>query len=97
MVVIWNLNRVEKGGQVSVMAKAHTEVDIGRMRISAFDDTRYEVNTHFKSLKPLWPSWPGFGFDNQYKLVFTFVIIGCLRVRETQWVRLLVCGPIRAA
>ena len=40
MVVTWNLDRVTKGGQVTVMAKAHTDVDITRMRIAAFDDTR---------------------------------------------------------
>ena len=40
MVVIWNTDRVSKGGQVSVMAKAHTDVDIVKMRIAAFDDTR---------------------------------------------------------
>ncbi len=40
MVVIWNTERVTKGGEVSVMAKAHSEVDIVRMKIAAFDDTR---------------------------------------------------------
>lgn len=40
LVVIWNTSQVLKGGQVSVLAKAHTEVDIVRMKIAAFDDTR---------------------------------------------------------
>ncbi|KAK2180206.1 hypothetical protein NP493_453g01010 [Ridgeia piscesae] len=40
MVVIWNTDRASTRGQVSVMAKAHTDVDIVRMRIAAFDDTR---------------------------------------------------------
>lgn len=40
MVVTWNTHYVTKGGDVSVMAKAHTDVDIVRMRIAAFDDTR---------------------------------------------------------
>ena len=40
MVVIWNTDRASSRGQVSVMAKAHTDVDIVRMRIAAFDDTR---------------------------------------------------------
>jgi len=41
MVVIWNTSQVTKGGQVSVMSKAHTDVDIERMRIASFDDTRW--------------------------------------------------------
>ena len=41
MVVIWNTERVHKGGQVSVIAKAHTDVDIVCMRIASFDDTRH--------------------------------------------------------
>ena len=40
MVVIWNTENVTKGRQVTVLAKAHTDVDITRMRIAAFDDTR---------------------------------------------------------
>ena len=40
MVVIWNTERVTKAGEVSVLAKAHTDVDIVRMRLAAFDDTR---------------------------------------------------------
>ena len=48
MVVIWNTDRVHKGGQVSVMAKAHTDVDIVRMRISNFDDTRFVGQPHVK-------------------------------------------------
>ena len=40
MVVIWNTSQVTKGGQVGVLSKAHTDVDIVRMRIASFDDTR---------------------------------------------------------
>ena len=41
MVVVWNTQRVSKGGEVTVMAKAHTDVDIQRMRVSTIDETRY--------------------------------------------------------
>ena len=40
MVVIWNTANAMKGGHIPVIAKAHTEVDIVRMRIALFDDTR---------------------------------------------------------
>ncbi|KAL7874850.1 hypothetical protein SRHO_G00058200 [Serrasalmus rhombeus] len=40
MVVVWNTQRVDKGGVVTVMAKAHTDVDIQTMKIAFFDDTR---------------------------------------------------------
>uniref|UniRef100_A0A4W5QM74 WD repeat-containing protein 90 n=1 Tax=Hucho hucho TaxID=62062 RepID=A0A4W5QM74_9TELE len=40
MVVVWNTLRVTKGGEVSVLAKAHTDVDIQTMKIAFFDDTR---------------------------------------------------------
>ncbi len=46
MVVIWNTENVSKGAQVSILAKAHTDVDIVRMRIAAFDDTRYLYKKH---------------------------------------------------
>ncbi|KAK3551522.1 hypothetical protein QTP70_017350, partial [Hemibagrus guttatus] len=39
-VVVWNTQRVLKGGVVSVVAKAHTDVDIQTMKITFFDDTR---------------------------------------------------------
>lgn len=42
MVVVWNTRRVHKGGVVSVLAKAHTDVDIQTMKIAFFDDTRYK-------------------------------------------------------
>ena len=37
------------------------------------------------------------GLCNQYKLVFTLFIIGCLDVSDTQWLRSLVEGSIEAA
>uniref|UniRef100_A0A8C6KYC9 WD repeat domain 90 n=1 Tax=Nothobranchius furzeri TaxID=105023 RepID=A0A8C6KYC9_NOTFU len=40
MVVVWNTLNVSKGGEVTVLAKAHTEVDIGTMKVAFFDDTR---------------------------------------------------------
>ena len=40
MVVIWDTSKVTKHREISVMAKAHTDVDILRMKIAAFDDTR---------------------------------------------------------
>uniref|UniRef100_A0A8C7HKE2 WD repeat-containing protein 90 n=1 Tax=Oncorhynchus kisutch TaxID=8019 RepID=A0A8C7HKE2_ONCKI len=40
MVVVWNTLRVTKGGEVTVLAKAHTDVDIQTMKIAFFDDTR---------------------------------------------------------
>ena len=44
LVVVWNTSEVSKGGQVTVLAKAHTEVDIVRMKIAAFDDTRLDMS-----------------------------------------------------
>ena len=41
MVVIWNTSKVSKTREVTVMAKAHTDVDITRMKVAAFDDTRF--------------------------------------------------------
>ncbi|XP_028264493.1 WD repeat-containing protein 90 isoform X2 [Parambassis ranga] len=40
MVVVWNTVKVSKGGEVTVLAKAHTDVDIYTMKITFFDDTR---------------------------------------------------------
>lgn len=40
LVVIWNTERVAKGGNVTVLVKAHTDVDIVSMRIASFDETR---------------------------------------------------------
>ncbi|XP_077979468.1 WD repeat-containing protein 90-like [Glandiceps talaboti] len=40
MVVVWNTSRASRSGEVVVMAKAHTDVDIVRMKIACFDDTR---------------------------------------------------------
>ena len=40
LVVLWNTSQVAARGEVSVLAKAHTEVSIERMRIAAFDDSR---------------------------------------------------------
>ena len=41
MVVVWDVSHVIRGGEVSIVAKAHTDVDIQRMRIAEFDDSRY--------------------------------------------------------
>ncbi|KAF3704531.1 WD repeat-containing protein 90 [Channa argus] len=40
MVVVWNTLNVNKGGQVTILAKAHTDVDIHTMKVAFFDDTR---------------------------------------------------------
>ncbi|XP_059181241.1 WD repeat-containing protein 90 [Centropristis striata] len=40
MVVVWNTVNVNKGGEVTILAKAHTEVDIRTMKVAFFDDTR---------------------------------------------------------
>lgn len=41
MVVVWNTLKVRKGGDVTILAKAHTDVDITTMKVTFFDDTRY--------------------------------------------------------
>ncbi|XP_072416196.1 WD repeat-containing protein 90 isoform X2 [Chiloscyllium punctatum] len=40
MVVVWDTAKVSRDGEVVVLAKAHTEVDIQVMKIASFDDTR---------------------------------------------------------
>ncbi|XP_030610813.1 WD repeat-containing protein 90 isoform X2 [Archocentrus centrarchus] len=40
MVVVWNTLNVRKGGEVSILAKMHTDVDIHTMKVAFFDDTR---------------------------------------------------------
>uniref|UniRef100_A0A665V8A7 WD repeat-containing protein 90 n=1 Tax=Echeneis naucrates TaxID=173247 RepID=A0A665V8A7_ECHNA len=40
MVVVWNTLNVSRGGEVTVLAKAHTDVDIHTMKVASFDDTR---------------------------------------------------------
>lgn len=40
MVVVWNTAQASCGGDVVVLAKAHTDVDIHTMKIAFFDDTR---------------------------------------------------------
>ncbi|XP_029102773.1 WD repeat-containing protein 90 isoform X1 [Scleropages formosus] len=40
MVVVWNTQRATKGGEVAVLAKAHSDVDVHTMKIAFFDDTR---------------------------------------------------------
>ena len=44
MVVVWDTSRAVRGGEVNLVAKAHTDVDICRMRIAEFDDSRYETS-----------------------------------------------------
>lgn len=41
MVVVWNTQNVSKDGDVSVLAKVHTEADISTMKVASFDDTRF--------------------------------------------------------
>ncbi|KAM4623838.1 WD repeat-containing protein 90 [Polymixia lowei] len=40
LVVLWNTARVDRGGEVAILAKAHTDVDIQTMKVAFFDDTR---------------------------------------------------------
>ncbi|XP_069547580.1 WD repeat-containing protein 90 [Brachyistius frenatus] len=40
MVVVWNTRNVSKAGEVTILAKAHTDVDINTMKVAFFDDTR---------------------------------------------------------
>ncbi|XP_056392449.1 WD repeat-containing protein 90 isoform X2 [Hyla sarda] len=40
MVVVWNTSQASRGGEVVVLAKAHSDVDIQTMKIAFFDDTR---------------------------------------------------------
>uniref|UniRef100_A0A672TSY4 WD repeat domain 90 n=1 Tax=Strigops habroptila TaxID=2489341 RepID=A0A672TSY4_STRHB len=40
MVVVWNTAQVTQGGEVAMLAKAHTDVDIQALKITSFDDTR---------------------------------------------------------
>jgi len=40
LLVLWNTSQVTHSGEVSVLTKAHTEANIERMRIAAFDDSR---------------------------------------------------------
>ncbi|XP_033641678.1 WD repeat-containing protein 90-like [Asterias rubens] len=40
MVVAWDTSRVGKGGDISVLAKAHTDVDIVQMRVAPFDENK---------------------------------------------------------
>ncbi|KAM6077548.1 WD repeat-containing protein 90 isoform 2-T2 [Theristicus caerulescens] len=41
MVVVWNAAQVTRGGEVTVLAKAHTDVDIQALKIAFFDDTSF--------------------------------------------------------
>ncbi|XP_041672355.1 WD repeat-containing protein 90 isoform X2 [Cheilinus undulatus] len=40
MVVVWNTVNVNKAGEVTVLAKAHTDVDIHTIKVAFFDETR---------------------------------------------------------
>ncbi|KAM9424099.1 WD repeat-containing protein 90 isoform 2-T2 [Pholidichthys leucotaenia] len=40
MVMVWNTLNVSKRGEMTILAKAHTDVDIHTMKIAFFDDTR---------------------------------------------------------
>ena len=52
MVVVWNTRFVaSRNGEVSVVAKAHTDVDIVAMRIAEFDETRLAIFNGAESLE----------------------------------------------
>ncbi|PFX32008.1 WD repeat-containing protein 90 [Stylophora pistillata] len=40
LIVVWDVSHAMRGGEVSIIAKAHTDIDIQRMRIADFDDSR---------------------------------------------------------
>ena len=40
LVIVWDASHAAKDGEVPVMAKAHTDVDITRLHVADFDDTR---------------------------------------------------------
>ncbi|XP_054849422.1 WD repeat-containing protein 90 isoform X2 [Eublepharis macularius] len=40
VVVVWNTAQASRGGEVELLAKAHTDVDIQTLKIAFFDDTR---------------------------------------------------------
>ncbi|XP_020493168.2 WD repeat-containing protein 90 [Labrus bergylta] len=40
MVVVWSTLNVSKGGEVTTLAKAHTDVDINTIKVAFFDETR---------------------------------------------------------
>ncbi|EDV28238.1 uncharacterized protein TRIADDRAFT_20616 [Trichoplax adhaerens] len=40
LVIVWNTSDAQKSGEVTVIAKAHTDANISKMKISAFDSTR---------------------------------------------------------
>ncbi|XP_032430829.1 WD repeat-containing protein 90 isoform X2 [Xiphophorus hellerii] len=40
MVVVWNTLNAAKGGEGTILAKAHTDVDIITMKVTFFDETR---------------------------------------------------------
>ncbi len=41
LIVLWSTGQAVSTGNVSVLAKAHTDAAVHRMRIAAFDDHRY--------------------------------------------------------
>jgi len=57
MVVVWNTSNVSKGGEVTILAKAHTDVDILTMKVAAFDDTRYPHFSHHNNSLDLYSAF----------------------------------------
>lgn len=51
MVVLWNTSKVSKTREITVISKAHTDVDIQCMKIAPFDETRYGKFRFHKDLK----------------------------------------------
>ena len=47
-VVLWDTSRLRFSGEVSVLTKAHTEASIKRIRVAAFDDSRYWYATEWE-------------------------------------------------
>ena len=58
MVVVWDVSHAIRGGEVSIIAKAHTDVDIQRMRVAEFDDSRYCLNFNYLQFNLLFLFFP---------------------------------------
>ena len=69
MVVVWNTMNISKGGEVAILAKAHTDVDIHTMKVAFFDDTRYPPFSLFFSANMFEVCTANIG----YKFIFTHI------------------------
>lgn len=47
MMVVWNTLNVSKGEDMTILAKAHTDVDLSTVKFAFFDDTRCQSMSRF--------------------------------------------------